>query len=807
MHVTRTTILMAAALLCFLPRSSDAAQPEAWPFAWRNDQTELSVEIEAKWNAADAALPICTNNVPNDVTINRIIAAFPNGGTYSTAAHTYFVNVRWTNAAGEGISRQFVDLYYDSDDRELSRRLHVLRHRTRSQLRNPEPVNNCPDALAAAGERFDWERVEYKATPFIFTPAWFRQESGADCNVNDRQGEDLCEERSVPDILEGRLSSHPAINYQTGLLGDHPGFYERSGISAAEPFLQVVQFRYRIELCLTEPCSDDNAVYELTLDQVTSTPLPAGASTFSVEIEVEHVETDLRTEEDVLELFAIAEQLETAFGLVPSFDSKGGVVAHPVIVVTKVDDTADGSCDEADCSLREAIVAANADPGFDVITVPAGTYVLRIPGREESAGATGDLDIADSLTVAGAGGAATTVIDGARLDRVFHVHSGAIAELGHLTITRGAAVHAFGGGISASGHTILAIRSSIVAGNSAGEGGGIEITGGVNLVSNSTIRDNTATLGGGIECCFTFQSHSLFVSNSTIAHNRTASSGSALWIEAGGGTILNTTITDNVSEGFVRDGWLGGDSAGEVRFVSSSIVRNSSPRISPAGPLSVEIQSSAFDALECDGSGFVTIASLGHNLFGGSPNCDLTLLPSDLTVLGDLGLGAFTDSGVPGQGHVPLLDTSPAIDTGDDAACPITDQLGTRRGDIDGVGTSICDIGAVEFVPVLNDDVSLDDLQTSCCSQFTIDATFTYNGAVPVKEPFFQVSELSGGNVVANADGGAGGVGARVSVFRGPGTDVLQPGTTFTVRFVIDLRDENAFRFFVNFYGVPLSGS
>jgi hypothetical protein len=50
-------------------------------------------------------------------------------------------------------------------------------------------------------------------------------------------------------------------------------------------------------------------------------------------------------------------------------------------------------------------------------------------------------------------------------------------------------------------------------------------------------------------------------------------------------------------------------------------------------------------------------------------------------------------------------------------------------------------------------------------------------------------------------------VGARVSVFRGPGTDVLQPGTTFTVRFVIDLQDENAFRFFVNFYGVPLSGS
>ena len=45
--------------------------------------------------------------------------------------------------------------------------------------------------------------------------------------------------------------------------------------------------------------------------------------------------------------------------------------------VTKTADTNDGVCD-ADCSLREAISAANAAAGADTITVPAGTYQLTL---------------------------------------------------------------------------------------------------------------------------------------------------------------------------------------------------------------------------------------------------------------------------------------------------------------------------------------------------------------------------------------------------------------------------------------------
>ena len=84
-----------------------------------------------------------------------------------------------------------------------------------------------------------------------------------------------------------------------------------------------------------------------------------------------------------------------------------------------------------------------------------------------------------------------------------------------------------------------------------------------------------------------------------------------------------------------------------------------------------------------------TVTSLGTNLIGDPTGCTITLQPSDLT--GDPGLDTFTDDGTPGNGHFPLLPTSQAIDTGNTAACPLTDQLGQRR-----IGP--CDIGAIRFL-------------------------------------------------------------------------------------------------------------
>src|SRR6266545_4352480 len=65
----------------------------------------------------------------------------------------------------------------------------------------------------------------------------------------------------------------------------------------------------------------------------------------------------------------------------------------------------DGVCatTEGYCTLRAAVQESNALPGRDAITLPSGRYDLSIPGSDEDAAATGDLDITDDLEIRGAG--------------------------------------------------------------------------------------------------------------------------------------------------------------------------------------------------------------------------------------------------------------------------------------------------------------------------------------------------------------------------------------------------------------------
>ena len=158
----------------------------------------------------------------------------------------------------------------------------------------------------------------------------------------------------------------------------------------------------------------------------------------------------------------------------------------------EVNTTDDELNSDGDCSLREAIQAANTDTavdactagsGADAIVVSVGTYTLSIAGANEDANATGDLDISADLTINGAGDA-VTIIDGADLDRVFHILGGTVEIFG-LTIQNGTSPDASdGGGIFNVG--VLTLNSSTVDGNVAfrsggtgGRGGGIFNVGGL----------------------------------------------------------------------------------------------------------------------------------------------------------------------------------------------------------------------------------------------------------------------------------------------------------------------------------------
>ena len=94
---------------------------------------------------------------------------------------------------------------------------------------------------------------------------------------------------------------------------------------------------------------------------------------------------------------------------------------------------------------------------------------------------------------------------------------------------------------------------------------------------------------------------------------------------------------------------------------------------------------------DCSG----TIIDGGHNI-DGDGSCGLTHPSSQSST--DPQLGALADNGGPTETHLPQR-TSPAIDAGDDIACPATDQRGEPRP-VDGNkvpdGVANCDIGAVE---------------------------------------------------------------------------------------------------------------
>ena len=97
-----------------------------------------------------------------------------------------------------------------------------------------------------------------------------------------------------------------------------------------------------------------------------------------------------------------------------------------------------GGVDDSVAVVVEAVGAARA-------------LLLLVGGN---AAATGDLDITDDLTINGEG-ITNTFIDGADLDRVFHVLPGNIVEISGLTIQNGDIIGSSGGGIENTGTLTL----------------------------------------------------------------------------------------------------------------------------------------------------------------------------------------------------------------------------------------------------------------------------------------------------------------------------------------------------------------
>lgn len=233
--------------------------------------------------------------------------------------------------------------------------------------------------------------------------------------------------------------------------------------------------------------------------------------------------------------------------------------AASTFTVTTTSDGADGACN-AQCSLRDAVIAANATPGADVIVVPAGTYVLGGAGNEDLA-ASGDLDLRDSVGITGAG-AGVTIIDGGGNDRLIDIVESAIVSISDLTLRNGrvATGDTQGGGAilwnePVSGKTLLLLIDGVaITDNSAGDGdgGGIlieqdepassSVTIANSLISGNTMDDGD---GGGLHLCC--DNLSVTIRNTTIEENVAVDDPMVAGLNGEGGGIhhccSDTTLT------------------------------------------------------------------------------------------------------------------------------------------------------------------------------------------------------------------------------------------------------------------------
>lgn len=407
-------------------------------------------------------------------------------------------------------------------------------------------------------------------------------------------------------------------------------------------------------------------------------------------------------------------------------------------VDTTVDAAALVACTDAaadDCSLRGAIIAANAASGADTITVPAGTYVLTIQGGGEDTPATGDLDVIGEVTISGAGADTTTVsAAGERVDddpdlgdRVFEVGEGSErtdsdATITGLTVTGGETPFGttpqsfLGGGILVNRSEKLALNEVVVMGNEAEHsGGGIYNDGGATTITDSTVSGNTTRVGdGGIFSDTSPSDKQTTIQNSAISGN-TAHLGGGGGVRNDGGrlTISSATITNNNAPRGLGAGVVGtGLNHTTLTEISSTIISaNNSTDVDFPNP----IQNS--------------FASGGYNVIGDGNALGNFEATGDRTNVSDPGLGPLQNNGGPTFTHA-LLSGSPAIDQGDSPGLS-TDQRGQPRPHDDpniknAPGGDGSDTGSFESqTNSAPPTLSVNDKKVTEGDDGTTDATFT----------------------------------------------------------------------------------
>jgi len=291
--------------------------------------------------------------------------------------------------------------------------------------------------------------------------------------------------------------------------------------------------------------------------------------------------------------------------------------AHPASAATiTVTTTVDELNTDGDCSLREAVRAANTNLAVDAcaagqndqtdtIMVPAGTYTLMVAGNDNDA-AGGDLDLRDNsafqdLVITGAG-AATTIVQACAVDqiaascpmgqglaeRVFHLIDANVAISG-LTVRHGLAAPLNsvrdGNGILAAKLNSAAVpeltltdvvvtKNGTTSTPEIGCHGGIKAFDIALTLTRVTVSDNVGNVGAGVYSSQRVGGPStLTMTDCTVSGNVATSSGGGVYNELGSvATLTGCTISGN--DGGQGGGVMNASDAGTMTLTNCTVSGN-----------------------------------------------------------------------------------------------------------------------------------------------------------------------------------------------------------------------------------------
>ncbi|MBX2882008.1 MAG: DUF4347 domain-containing protein, partial [Granulosicoccus sp.] len=410
------------------------------------------------------------------------------------------------------------------------------------------------------------------------------------------------------------------------------------------------------------------------------------------------------------------------------------------ILVDTTDDNVDGDADLSSLanldlnpgsdnavSLREAIIAANADAAADSITLLPGTYVL----------ASGDMDITNPVSITG-DSASNTILDAGDNSRIFDIKNlTGVVQISNLTLMNGSengaggaiaidqaevvindsifddneSTNNDGGAIQAGPGSTLTISNSVFSQNTAVKDGGAIYSEGVLTLDTVDFLDNSGDRGGAVNHksleLFTvvdsyfydnqavkdggaiFSEKQITVSGSLFESNDADDDGGAIHAEEAF-SIVNSTFYGNTADdlgGAIHTiGSVGPYSVDSVTFVLNEGFGGA---VYHEGGAEFRITNSLFEGNVGPGNhssigGVIT--SGGFNLFdSGVHPIDATTAPTDILGV-SANVGALEDNGGP-QKTVSLNSGSPAINSGGSMTI---DATGVVRNEI-------ADIGSYEF--------------------------------------------------------------------------------------------------------------